>query len=161
MENTMMLDLGLPPPVGIPVGHRVSPVVDVVNPGTVTPGLQTTKRMSVDQTRSVTISGSSLVNSNGQIQRIDKNPGQQGVTVTSSPAPLATNSNGNAHMKNMGVTDSAVGVTRGPGLPVNVDASSQNFARPIRTWAAVLPTPVTRDGGAFRPGRLPTDHNIK
>lgn len=153
----------LPPLVSSPVDAPRGPVADVTNPGTSSPARQQYASPTVDQTRSVTTSSASHINSNGQAQFLDHNRGSQGVTVTPSSAPLR-NASGDAHRAWAAKRpkDNGVIVQKGlPGLPATINAGEQNHSKQIQEFAVRMPVAKTFDGGAKRPGRLPKNVNIR
>ena len=155
---------GLPflPPIGQPIDAAVSPCRDVMNPGAFSPQRQQHVRPTLDQTMSVTLSSASHVNSDGQEQRIDRNPGQQGVSVLhmSAPGPLRS-SNGDFQRKNLAPVDQGTTSSMGPALPVNVSPADQNVGKKVQEFAPWAAPAVTVDAGVKRAGQVPQNYNIR
>lgn len=158
---------GLPflPPIGAGVDSPVSPCRDVMNPGSFSPQRQQHVRPTLDQSMSVTLSSASHVNSDGQEQRVDKNPGQQGVSVLHLAAPAALrSSDGSFQRKDFAPVDqgtmSSVGL---PALPQNFSPADQNVGKKVQAFAPWTAPAVTVDAGIRRAGGgdVPQNHNIR
>jgi len=156
-------DEGMPflPPIGAPIASPRSRITDVQTPGHSSPHSQGFAPPIVDQTRNVTAASASVINSNGQFQVKEMNPGQQGVTVTASHAPLLT-SNGEFQPRTSYIHDPATAVIGGTGLAVEVNADSQNHAHLMRPTQQRLPTAVTVHADRNNPAReLPRTVTIR
>lgn len=152
------------PMIGRPTGALHTPhVAESTNPGTSNPLTQSMgRRMSVDQTMSVTTTSGPLINSDGQMQIVDRGgAGQRGVTVSRGYVPLV-NSDGNVQLPNIAPQDHTTTSEQRPGgLPLEAKPDSQNATKLTRVWADPLPVATTVSAGNSRPGKLPTSHIIK
>jgi hypothetical protein len=136
---------------------------EVNNPGSSKPQEQGIRRMSVDQTMSVTMASSSSVNSDGQVQLPDRHAGSKGVTVSREVVPIKS-SNGQYQSKNIFPVDQGMKVEEHPhGLAANVMADGQNAAMHSVDIAVTTPIATTHDGGRGhgKPSGLPRTVLIK
>ncbi len=131
-----------------PLPSRVSTVLDHTNPGSSSPASLRTPRMSVDQTRTVSIASASAVNSDGDSQQKNLNAGQQGVTVTAGSSSGQSFSGDRQHTWALANIDQGTQIETGAGLAKDVFPGNQNVSTPILHFAKPLPTAVNRDGGA-------------
>lgn len=152
------------PPIGVPVDTLHTPrIAEATNPGMSNPRAQNmARRLSVDQTMSVTTVGGPLINSDGQLQLVDRGgAGQRGITVTTGHVPLQ-NSDGNVQLPNVRPQDGGTWFDQRPGgLPMEAKPDSQNPTKLTRVWADPLPVAANVKADDTRPGRLPTNHVIR
>ena len=137
------------------------PHVDVYNPGTSNPAFHQRPNTNLDQTTNASISSASAVNSDGQEQRLDLNPGGQGVGVIPIPmlAPLAFN--GNIQTKALTHVDQGVQASVGAPPAIDVSISGQSFhVAPLETSVGTPPAKNV-DAGKDKIGGLPHSFNIR
>lgn len=164
VEAMSFLAPGELPRIGQPLGARPSPIVEVTNPSTVSPSNQQFVAPTIDQTKKVTRTPGGIADSNGELQRLDLSPGQQGVNVTEQPMFLGSFRGERFHQMNLEPIDQGVRVRIPAGSRnpvVNVNVASQNVSRPRPTRAIPLPRATTVDAGKANHAGLPTNHNIR
>ena len=152
------------PTIGSQSAMRPAPHIEVTNPSTVSPSTQQFIAPVIDQTKKVTRVPGGIAHSNGEIQRLDLAPGQQGVLVTEMPMFRGSFRGERYQQPNHAPLDQGVRVRIPAGSKkpvVNVDVSSQNVSRPRPTRAVALPTATTVHAGRTNNAGLPTNHNIK
>ena len=146
------------PEFGMPIDQAPPHYADVTSPGDSLPQRQQFAPPSIDQTRSVVTMATGIpISSNGQTQRRDLRPGQQGITVTTGNG-LPLESSGQFQLRDLRPVERAVA---GPPLAADVRPDSQNHMKVVRQFAKALPVAVTVDAGLGKPGGLPRPVSIK
>lgn len=149
------------PAIGGAINVNVPHIGEFTNPGTSNPVGQSYRPVTVDQTRSVTPSTVPWRNSDGQFQMHDPGAGSKGIMVTSGGGALR-NHDGSFQPRSYGMEDQCMSSDQRPGgLPMEVNADSQNLTRSTRVWAEQLPVAKQVNADASRVGGVPRNHSIR
>lgn len=146
---------------------RLPPIMEATNPGSSGAHAQGHPCVALDQTISTSIASASMHNSDGQEQMLDLHPGQKGVTVVEVKRLSTQASDGQFQRTNLVPLDQGTLVSEGPApgarsaLPTDVMVGSQNFHKAPRVEADVTSPAVDIDAGKRRFGGLPESVNIK
>jgi hypothetical protein len=149
------------PPIGEAISVNIPHIAEATNPGTSNPNGQSYRPVTVDQTRTVTPSTVPWKNSDGQFQMLDPGAGSKGVSVTTGGGALR-NHDGSFQPRNYGMEDQCMSSDQRPGgLPMEVNADSQNLTKSARVWAEQLPIAKQVNADASRVGGVGKNHNIR
>lgn len=145
--NFLLMSLPSDPRKIASIPSRISTILDHTNPGTSKPSSFSSPRLSVDQTKTVSIASASAVNSDGMMQLKDLRPGQQGVLVSAGSNSGESFSGDRQRSGALANLDQGTQVEVRSGLPINFYPGDQNFSAPIVGIAKTTPIAVSRDGG--------------
>ena len=143
------------------VAPRRVHVMDVTNPGTSRPENHGSPNVIVDQTRSVTSASASANSSDGQEQRLDLRPGQQGIGVTALPRLALRASDGQFQSKNLEPIDQGTQSSVGAPIARDVNVSKQNLHYAPLAFTEEKPPARDVKAGGWRPGGIPLSVMIK
>lgn len=136
-------------------------VMDVLNPGTSRPEEHSRPPIPVSMAVSISTSAHLTKNSNGDGQRLNLDPGQQGVSVLEVPRLSTRAYNGNFQHRNFKPIDQGTTKSAAAPLPTNINVASQNLHVAPLLHTLERPPAIDVKAGDRKPGGLPTSVAIR